>query len=333
MPSIANVARSSLRIARAVSIVGILGLAAFAIVLRQPTLTTLPFRGSERADPTLLHRHVDFLTNDVRPRNSSHPENLDRAAAYIANHFEHAHGETALQTFTARRRPYANVIGHWGPRDPRLPLLVVGAHYDSFGDTGALPGADDNASGTAGLLELARLLGSQKLALPVALVAFTTEEPPFFGSDQMGSAIHANSLVADRRNVRGMICLEMIGYFSNEQAWPNALFAMLYPSRGDFVGVVGGWHDRQLARLVKRAIAGAGPLPAVSFTGPRETSDASDQRNYWSRGWSAVMVTDTAFLRNPNYHTARDTANTLDYERMAHVIDGVLNAVLHETTR
>lgn len=327
MPSIINIARSSLRIALAVSVVGILGLAALAIVLRQPTLTALPFRGSERADATLLRRHVDFLTNDVRPRNARHPENLDRAAAYIASHFEGAHGATTVQAFTARRRQYANVIGHWGPRDPRLPLLVVGAHYDSFGDTGALPGADDNASGTAGLLELARLLGRQKLALPVELVAFTTEEPPFFGSEQMGSAIHANSLVTDRRNVRGMICLEMIGYFSNEQAWPNALFAMLYPSRGD------GWHDRQLARLVKRAIAGAGPLPVVSFTGPRETSDASDQRNYWSRGWSAVMVTDTAFLRNPNYHTVRDTANTLDCERMAYVIDGVLNAVLHETSR
>jgi hypothetical protein len=101
----------------------------------------------------------------------------------------------------------------------------------------------------------------------------------------------------------------------------------VYPSRGDFIAVAGGWPDRNLARWLKRGIAGAGGVPVVSFTGPRETSDASDQRNYWSRGWPAVMVTDTAFLRNPNYHTLGDTAATLDYRRMAAVVDGVFNAL------
>jgi Zn-dependent M28 family amino/carboxypeptidase len=157
------------------------------------------------------------------------------------------------------------------------------------------------------------------------LVAYTNEEPPFFGSDQMGSAVHAQSL--EGRAVRGMIWLEMIGYFAETQSWPNALFAWIYPNRGDFIGIAGGWSDRGLAREVKRAIAGAGRIDVVSFSGPRETSDASDHRNYWSHGWPAVMITDTAFLRNPNYHTARDTADTLDYTRMARVVDGVLNAV------
>jgi Zn-dependent M28 family amino/carboxypeptidase len=159
----------------------------------------------------------------------------------------------------------------------------------------------------------------------IQLVAYANEEPPFFGSDQMGSAVHAES-VASRKGE--MICLEMIGYFAAEQSWPNALFAWIYPAKGDFIGVVGGWHDRRLARHVKRAIAGAGDIRVVSFTGPRETSDASDHRNYWRHGWSAVMVTDTAFLRNPHYHTVRDTADTLDYKRMARVIDGILTAAL-----
>lgn len=127
-----------------------------------------------------------------------------------------------------------------------------------------------------------------------------------------------------------MICLEMIGYFSAGQRWPNRLFELLYPSKGDFIGIAGGWSDRSLARFVKRAIIGAGGIRAVSFSGPRETSDASDHRNYWRHGWRAVVVTDTAFLRNPNYHTAGDTAGTLDYRRMARVVDGVLNAVLHQ---
>ena len=329
MAPIARLARSLLRIIMVVLIVTAAGLAALAMALRQPALTSLSFKGLQRADPELLRQHVVFLTNDVRPRSANHPENLDRAAHYIATRFRVANGTTSVQTFHARGRQYSNVIGRWGPSDPGLPVLVIGAHYDSFGETGDLPGADDNASGTAGLLELARLLGEHRVTSPVLLVAYTTEEPPFFGSELMGSAVHANSLSSDRQIVRGMICLEMIGYFSNEQSWPNALFDFVYPSTGDFIGVAGGWPDRSLARFVKRAMAGSGGIRVVSFSGPRETSDASDHRNYWSHGWKAVVITDTAFLRNPNYHTRHDTAATLDYQRMARVVDGVLNAALH----
>jgi Peptidase family M28 len=317
--------RSLLRIAIAVAVIAAIGLAALWLVLRQPDWKSLPFRGTIRTQPERLKQHVVYLTETVHPRNADHPANLQHAADYIAQRFRDARGRTSLQTFTARGNLYANVVARWGPDDPSIPVLVIGAHYDAFGD---LPGADDNASGTAGLLELARLLGVHRIPSPVMLVAYSTEEPPFFGSEQMGSAVHAQSLAAERVPVHGMINLEMIGYFAGRQTWPNALFEWFYPDQGDFIGVVGGWQDRELARFVKRAIAGAGGVPVVSFTGPRETSDASDHRNYWSHGWRAVVVTDTAFLRNPNYHTARDTAGTLDYERMARVVDGVFNAAL-----
>lgn len=160
------------------------------------------------------------------------------------------------------------------------------------------------------------------------LVAYANEEPPFFGSDQMGSAIQANQLAAAGRRVSGMICLEMIGYYAAAQRWPNQLFALMYPSAGDFIGVTGGWSDRHLARVVKRSIAASGGVRVVSFSGLRATSDASDLRNYWPHGWPAVMVTDTGFLRNPNYHTSRDTPDTLDYWRMARVVDGLLNTIV-----
>lgn len=318
--------RSLLRIVIGVVVLGSIGSAALAYVLRQPVLTKAPFRSAVRADARALEAHVRFLTTDVRPRSASHPGNLERAARYIEEHFRTAGGRTSRQTFEARRKTYANVVAEFGPATG--PLLVIGAHYDAFAETGPLPGADDNASGTAGLLELARLLGRQPIRRPVMLVAFANEEPPFFGSDSMGSAIHADALAASGRAVRGMICLEMIGYFSGNQRWPNGLFALLYPSRGDFIAVTGGWDDRGLTRDVKRAMAGAGGVRVVSFTGPRQTSDASDHRNYWSHDWPAVMVTDTAFLRNPHYHTSGDTAETLDYRRMAAVVDGVCNAVL-----
>jgi hypothetical protein len=300
-------------------------LAVTALVVRQPSFRAKPYPLRARANARTLREHVAFFTTTVRPRGAEWPENLDRAAAYIREHFLDAGARVSEQTFVIRGRTYRNVIAHFGPFAGNR--LIVGAHYDAFTQTGDLPGADDNASGTAGLLEIARLLGPIVPHRPVELVAFTTEEPPFFGSDEMGSAIHAARLQRERTGVAGMICLEMIGYFRGKQSWPSTLLGMAYPSEGDFIAVTGGWPDRQLARDVKAAIRGAGGVNVYSFTGPREMLDASDQRNYWSRGWSAVMVTDTAYLRNPNYHTKSDTEDTLDYERMARVVDGVFSFV------
>jgi Zn-dependent M28 family amino/carboxypeptidase len=299
-------------------------------LLTQPTFSVVPSAGVERANASLLRRHVEFLTQEAAPRDSDHPESLDRAAAYIRREFEQSSARVADQAWQVRGRDYRNVIASFGPADgPLGPILIVGAHYDAFGDFGANPGADDNASGTAGLLELARLLAAHPPGHRVDLVAYANEEPPFFGSPWMGSAVHARSLA--RQDVRGMICLEMIGYFTAEQPWPSAVLRLLYPRRGDFIAVVGRWADRDLTRSVKRAMRGAesvGGVPVHSFTGPRSAGiDASDQLSYWDAGIPAVMITDTSFLRNPNYHNPGDTADTLDYERMAGVVTEVFNAL------
>ena len=306
-----------LRIALAVSL-AVLGGAA---VIRQPSLREVPYTHALRANPEALRQHVAFLTS--RSRSADDPRSLEEAAVYIERAFRASGARVESQPFTARTKRYRNVIARFGPETGAA--MIVGAHYDAFS---SLPGADDNASGTAGLLELARLLGRTTLKTPVTLVAYTTEEPPFFGSDEMGSAVHASSLTRSNTNVAGMICLEMIGYYADQQTWPNKVFALLYPSRGDFIAVGGGWDDRKLTRHVKRAIRGAGGVPVYSFTGARMTLDASDQRNYWSAGWPAVLVTDTAFLRNPYYHTAEDTVEKLDYVKMSRVVDGVCNAVM-----
>jgi hypothetical protein len=316
--------RSLLRIATAVLVASLGG----AALIRQPVLTTLRSAGNApRADAEALRKHVVFLTTTAAPRGAAHPENLDRASTYIENAFRAAGARVTLQEFDARKRHYRNVIAHFGPN--RGAPLIVGAHYDAFCETGPLPGADDNASGTAGLIELSRLLGKTNVATPIVLVAYATEEPPFYGSAQMGSAVHASSL--DGR-IAGMICLEMIGYYADRQTWPNWTFAALYPARGDFIAVGGGWRDRGLARHVKRALQGAG-MRAYSFTGPRQTLDGSDHRNYWIAGHEAVLVTDTAYLRNPHYHTRDDTADTLDYDRMARVVDGIFTALTRFASR
>jgi hypothetical protein len=310
---------SLLRVTVAVAVLALAG----AALVTQPVLGSIA-APPERSLPAALRAHVTQLTTTFSPRGADYPQNLDAAADYIRRHFASAGARTELQTYQARKRTYRNVIARFGPE--RGPLTIVGAHYDAFVDTGLLPGADDNASGTAALLELARLLGKSDVQTPVMLVAYSNEEPPFFGSDQMGSAVHAQALGA--RPVSGMICLEMIGYYAEKQTWPNWTFAALYPSRGDFIAVGGGWRDRHLARHLKRGLRGAG-MRAWSFTGPRETLDASDHRNYWAAGHPAVVVTDTAFLRNPHYHTRNDTAATLDYQRMARVVDGVFSAITH----
>ncbi|MCI0657619.1 MAG: M28 family peptidase, partial [Acidobacteria bacterium] len=178
--------------------------------------------------------------------------------------------------------------------------------------------------------ELARLLEHQALESPVEVVAFSTEEPPYFGTPEMGSSIHAKSLAQAGERVRAMISLEMIGYFSPTQPNQNPLLHLLYPRNGRFIALVGRWEDRDLARAAKRCFRGATTVQAVSYSGPVSLgSDLSDQRNYWAHGYSGFMVTDTAFMRNLNYHGPDDTADRLDYERMAGVVDGVFNTVVH----
>lgn len=206
----------------------VLLVAAGVALLRQPTFANAPYAGPIRADPSRLRHDVAYLTEQ-------------RSESFIAREFRAAGGRVTEQTFVARRREYRNVIASFGPDDDS-PLLIIGAHYDVFSPRGnMLPGADDNASGTAALLELARLLGRQPPSHPVMLVAYANEEPPFFGTDDMGSAVHAASLAANGRPVGGMICLEMIGYFTPRQPWDSWVLSALYPSSGDFIAVAGGW--------------------------------------------------------------------------------------------
>jgi Zn-dependent M28 family amino/carboxypeptidase len=207
---------------------------------------------------------------------------------------------------------------------------VVGAHYDAYG---GLPGADDNASGVAGAIELARLLGASPPPIRVDVVAFTLEEPPAFGSPGMGSAVHAASLRRAGVRLRAMVCLEMIGYYSNRsgsQTFPMPILRLFYPGRGNFIAIVGRPSEVRLVRILKGAMRSASTQPVRSINGPRSLlgADLSDHASYWDAGYPAVMVTDTAFYRNLAYHTAADSPETLDYDRIAEVVRGVFAAVL-----
>lgn len=299
------------------------GLVAAAVaVVTQPLVRPVASRPPP-VDAGRLQAHVRHLSVDLHPRSHDQLRNLDLAAQYIAASFEAAGAAVTLQDVPVRGTTYRNVVARFGPAAG--PVMVIGAHYDSHADT---PGADDNASGVAGLLELARLLGRQPQARPIELVAYTLEEPPHFATDRMGSAWHARSLRATGRDVRFMLSLEMIGCFSDQpgsQSYPVPGMASLYSDRGDFISLVGRLEDFGLMRRLKAVMAGATDLPVHSINAPTSLQgvDFSDHRNYWQQGFPAAMVTDTAFMRNPNYHRAGDTLEKLDYGRMAKVVQAV----------
>ncbi len=320
---------SLVRVATLVAVIVAGSLVTLKLAFTQPFVGTIVTSVPHAADPESLRAHVEFLCADVYPRNTDHPDNLDRAADYIAAAFAKSAGRVSEQVFQARRRTYRNIIVSFGPETREV--FVIGAHYDVFGD---LPGADDNASGVASLIELSRLLGAAPPSHRVDLVAYSLEEPPFFGSSQMGSAVHARMLVERGARIRGMIAVEMVGFFTDEQPWDNLLLQAIYRNRGDFVMFAGRWSDRALAAQAKRSFRGASATPVLSFVGPSAlASDASDHRSYWEADSTAVMLTDTATIRNHNYHTANDRPETLDYLKMASVVEGLYGVAMQLTER
>lgn len=302
--------------------------AAIAALITQPMWAGPKASALPTVDPERLRRHVTALSVTFAPRDYTHVENLDRAGAYIREQFRQAGGEISEQAFVVDSQHYRNIIARFGPESAER--TVVGAHYDVCGP---YPGADDNASGIAGLIELAYLLGKQKPQTRVELVAYTLEEPPFFRTEQMGSAVHAESLREANAKLRAMLCLEMIGYFSDEpnsQEYPLAGLKALYPNKGNFIALVGTLDEIALLRRVKRAMIAASDLPLRSINAPRslEGVDFSDHLNYWNRDFPALMITDTAFYRNKRYHHPEDVLDTLDFNRMAKVVQQVDAAVI-----
>jgi hypothetical protein len=301
-------------------------------LITQPLLPNFSNRKKVPAvDPAKLETHVRMLAEQMAPRDGGHPQNLDRAAEYIRLMFANPNGRVTEQPYNARGHTYRNIITSFGPETGER--IIVGAHYDA---AGLNPGSDDNASGVAGLLELAYLLGNNPPPMRVDLVAYSLEE--YFRTPIMGSAIHAQSLKQQNIPIRLMVSLEMIGYFSDapdSQTMPMPLIKPFYPTCGNFIAVVGSLGQWRAVRRVKSAMRSGSDLPVYSLNAPRSVPgvDWSDHMNFWDAGYDAVMVTDTAFLRNTRYHTTNDTPDTLDYKRMAMVVQGVYAAVMDAANR
>jgi len=280
------------------------------------------------ADTTLINLHFEKIIKTDKPRNFENTNVLDQVAAYIFSVFETYGDSTVYQNYSTQGRDYRNVITSFGPKN--APRIIVGAHYDVCGDQ---DGADDNASGVVGILELARMLKDQELKYRIDLVAYSLEEPPFFRTADMGSYRHAEYLFNNDIEVYGMIALDMIGYFSDKkksQKYPLGILKMIYGSKGDFITVVRKFKDGKFATKAKRKFRKTDYVNVKSFQAPAHLTgiDFSDHINYWNFGYSAVFITDSGFFRNPNYHKAGDTLETLDKERLALVIDALYQLLI-----
>ncbi|MBI1624114.1 M28 family peptidase [Comamonas suwonensis] len=283
------------------------------------------------ASPERLRHHVRVLSEDYLGRGFDQPQTLQRVADYIVAELAQSGVTVERQRFEVDDQSYENLIARFGPTESSTPLLIMGAHYDrALTQEGVpTPGADDNASGVAGLLELARLLKQAMPSGPVELVFYTLEEPPNFRTDDMGSYRHALSLQQRNQPVRLMLSVEMIGYYSDEagsQSYPLAPLGWIYPDKGNFIALIGEMKNfgemRRTKAVMRAAGGGPNPLGVHSLNAPRFVHgvDFSDHLNYWRLGYPAVMVTDTSFMRNPHYHQRTDTWERLDYTRMAQVV-------------
>lgn len=270
---------------------------------------------------------IKVLCEEIGVRSWRDHMNMDRTAEFIEEKLRNCGLDIKRQGFNYEGRTYYNIVAEIRGREPSV--IVVGAHYDT---AEGCPGADDNATGVAALLELARL--SSKAIPPCTLrfAAFALEEPPVFGTDSMGSVNYARSLAEERVVVDGMIALESIGYFCLQdgcQYYPLSFLKLRYPKRGDFIAFVGNVSSKSFTMRLKDAFKAHTVLPVESINTLRAVPgvDFSDHRSFWKYGFDAFMVTDTAFYRNPHYHAPSDMPDTLNYDRMTEVVKGLLGGL------
>ena len=276
-----------------------------------------------------LRKHVAVLASDIGPRTPFQGDSLDRAEQYISEVFEDAGLEVTEQPYQYEGHRVANLIA----RPPGAPgssnYYAVGAHYDTVPSS---PGADDNASAVAVMLELGRRLAENGSPAPIRLVAFTLEEPPAHETGHQGSRIFVEECARRGDDVAGAIVLEMVGFTSPHQNYPSVLRWAGYPDRGDYIGVVTNWRSRALSRAVLKGFRRNKDLPAESLLVPFNghilpDTRRSDHASFWNARLPALMVTDTAFFRNPNYHQPSDTADTLDFGFMAQLVLSLEKAI------
>jgi hypothetical protein len=288
-----------------------------------PSLVIPPAQGVKNM---MLYRHVEKLAVHIGSRSVYEYDKLTAAKQYIVSSLKAMGYTPVLQDFSYQGKVFSNIIALLPGKTLPEEVVVIGAHYDTVAGT---PGADDNASAVAALLEMCRLLKDHSPDRTLKLLFFALEEPPVFRSESMGSFVYASDARNRQEQIRAMVCLEMLGYYSDkegEQSFPLPFMSLMFPSTPNFIAVVGNLSSRGLVNQVADSIRKSSSVPAetLSTAGFVPGVDFSDHLSFWKMDYPAVMITDTAFYRNPNYHTAADKIDTLDFGRLASLLDGLL---------
>lgn len=277
-----------------------------------------------------LVQHVDQLAGQIGPRILAKPESISATIDYLTSQWKAMGYEVRHETYESSDGPATNLVVEI-PGTSSGEVIVLGAHYDTVANT---PGADDNASAVAVLLEVSRLLKEFTPRRTVRFVSFACEEAPYMSLGSMGSQQHAQQ-AKQRGEKIAMLCLEMVGYFRDEpgsQSIPSSIpkvLHWLFPKRGNFLAAIGNLNSWQLSWAFRRGFKKASRLKLFSICLPEKIEEIrrSDNSSFWDAGYPALMLTDTSFLRNANYHQPSDTPDTLDYDAMTQVSLGVASAV------
>jgi hypothetical protein len=282
-----------------------------------------PLNPVERKLFNNLKSHVALLATDLR-----HHLNLEPSKNHIIEQFRSYGYQVSLQEYQLLDKTYANIEVELLGKDKPEEIIIIGAHYDAVAGS---PGANDNASGVAGILEIARLLSGQALSRTIRIVAFVNEEPPFFQTEAMGSLVYANRSAERGENIVGVIVLETIGYFRDEpgsQHYPP-LINLFYPDKGNFIAFISNLSSRRLLRDAINIFRQHATIPSQGAALPAWIPgvDWSDHWSFWKNGYPAIMITDTAPYRYPYYHTAQDTPDKIDYEKITRVVLAVQKMV------
>jgi len=294
--------------------------------VQRPTLDEDARQGIQELEAPLME-HITVLADDIGPRDIFVPDKLNAAAEYIRTFWEKVGYEVTAQAFTVQNVRCRNLAVEIPGRSKTDEIVIVGAHYDTVSWA---PGANDNGSAVAALLELSRLFSTGSPDRTLRFVAFTNEEPPFFKTGSMGSLVYAKECQKRKENIIGMVCLETIGYYRDEpktQKYPFP-FRFFYPDKGNFVAVVGNLRSKPLVKLFTRHFMEESdfPIECVATFGFLTGIDWSDHWSFWHCGYPAVMITDTALFRYPYYHSSEDTPDKIDYHSLARVTHGVYKA-------
>jgi hypothetical protein len=292
-----------------------------------------PLTPTQQATAQTLRANVATLATQIGCRNVSHPDGLAQAESYLTSELHGAGYEVQRQTYDVDGVPCSNLWVEVRGSEHPDQIVLVGAHYDSVHDC---PAANDNGSGVAATLALARALSGHPAPRTVRFVLFVNEEPPYFWTSRMGSLVYAADCKRRGEQITAMLSLETMGCYSDQpgsQHYPPP-FSLMYPNRGDFIAFVGNLHSADLVRDCVGTFRQTTDFPcegaALTMLVPRMGS--SDHWSFWKQGYAAAMVTDTAPYRYAHYHKPTDTPEKIDYERLARVVEGLQKVVAHLAT-